>query len=53
MRLIGYQTYVRLHRTRRALIDLPPSGDAGDAMVGYALGGIAVALAMLACAGLL
>ena len=53
MRLIGYQTYSRLHRVRRALAGLPPSGDAGDALVGYALGGIAVALALLLVAGVL
>jgi len=53
MRLTGYQTYARLHRTKRALIDLPPSGDAGDALVGVAMGGIAVALLFLSLAGLL
>lgn len=53
MRMIGYQTYARLHRVRRTLADLPPSGDAGDALVGVAMGGIAVALLVLTLAGLL
>lgn len=53
MNIIGYQTYSRLHRIRRVLRSLPPDGDAGDALVGYALGGIALALAMLAFAGAL
>lgn len=53
MNLVGYRTYSRVHGIRRVLRDLPPAGDRGDAIVGLAIGGIAVALALLAAAGVL
>lgn len=37
MNLVGYRTYARLHRLRRALRNLPPSGEDGDLFVGFAL----------------
>lgn len=33
----AFQLHVRVRRARRALADLPPSGEAGDAMVGIGM----------------
>lgn len=52
MNLIGYQTWATLHRARRARFSLP-TGENGDAPVGYALAFVGCALLALWLAGLL